>query len=264
MAFDDAVQRVYSDDGKGDGVLTKQGLEQLSQWSDGRWFRQKIPPMGLAILDSVVEPCRASLVASRRELEALADEMYEIIDVESRKPRWLRKSVRERPELVHALDGESNSLRWLPLAMFAPAIESMLAKLDETTQQRDAIVTVIALHRLHRQSGAWPNSSLFSCLKFLWTSSTASRCAIELKTARPCCIRSEVTASMIKANRLKIDSRSHTPMKVTGSCGHRFGNTRLAKTEAKQPSAPSCREAEPTAFRSAVCDRQTSTSQPLR
>ena len=153
MMFADAVQRMYSDDGKGDGFLTKQGINILDMYEP--LFQTEPTP---SHYDGFLDPLRASLVASRRELELLADKFFDFIDAESHKPRWLRRSVLDEPELSELFSAGPKRLRWRPLSLLAPASDGLVTAYDVAIQKRDAVVTIIALYRFQGKHEAWPNS----------------------------------------------------------------------------------------------------------
>jgi hypothetical protein len=135
--FLDMTQRVYSDDGKGDGHMTLEGTKLVL-----------VPLPGLV---TVV------LAESRKEAIGNFDEHFE------RFLRLVRMPIWERGDAVDQLDIEWNEYaasRYLqakhPLETLNPFWPRMLFAVDRPNTERDAAITVIALHRYRLAHRSFP------------------------------------------------------------------------------------------------------------
>lgn len=149
----DTVQRIYSDNGRGNGYLTQEGWKFLMSLAssappDDHWiFRYATTgPMGLALAD-------------RAETEAIFDEILTLMEAEAAKPYW--QQARPSPATIRLDDlhqSHTSRLRYLPVVLLAPAVEAMTRAAEMTTQERDATLVALALTLYHRRHGEWPRS----------------------------------------------------------------------------------------------------------
>ncbi|MCA9102127.1 MAG: hypothetical protein KDA63_13280, partial [Planctomycetales bacterium] len=154
----DTLQRVYSDDGKGGGHVTRQGWKTLEIWMPrgqrDLWKQSSLPAATLAWL---AEPLDASRYADRREMTEAVAKLFDEAAELSKLSRWQRgESLNDATLLAETVDCNPSDPRWRLLWLIAPPFESMLNAVDQAKQQREAVLTVIALQRYRLEHGEWP------------------------------------------------------------------------------------------------------------
>jgi len=150
--FLDFVKRVYSDDGRGNGTFTVAGLIQcFNGFKDDTakdWGRSFL------LLDALC------LFPSREELCHKRDEMAKILGEPGKLPLWKR----DRQAISRARQKLFSSFfeRWRfkifksELAFYFYYCDPLKAEL--ATQERDAILVVIALEKYRRRFEGWPRN----------------------------------------------------------------------------------------------------------
>lgn len=172
----DLFQRVFTDDGAGDGRITPYGAALLATWdrtwpglnalansvSDVRaddsaatvtyptWY-QRLSSEALASL-------LATQVGTRLENQSVDDEYFELAEQLAATPAWQRD-----PQVVEEYDDRLastplNRLKYLPAILFMGAISPYLDSIDRMEMHRDAALIALAAHLHHRTTGAWPES----------------------------------------------------------------------------------------------------------
>lgn len=149
--FHDLLQRTYSDDGQGDGRLTAAGFLAL-QGSD-----QYTPGPRMPLVHAPLLPLYGLLAPSRCQLADAYESIIGEAERESRTPLWER-GPSKIPEAVARLEQSPlGQHRYFLVIMLAPAFEHTIASVESTSQNRDAVLTIIALERWRRHhDGAWP------------------------------------------------------------------------------------------------------------
>ncbi|HEX7377927.1 MAG TPA: hypothetical protein VF278_12480, partial [Pirellulales bacterium] len=146
MMIDDVLQRVFSDNGAGDGRLTSAGLDFLE-------FNESPNSVREAWL---LGPVVSVLVAGRRETHDLAAQWFDHAEAEHRQPLWKWGPSSFEAELKSIAGGFPSRLRYLPLVLLMPAVESAFLVREIRTQEQDAVLTAIALELYHRRAKKWP------------------------------------------------------------------------------------------------------------
>ncbi len=142
--FLDLVQRIYSDDGQGDGRVTPEGLRMLS--SLGRDY-------------TVVAPGVAALVADRAETEKFYRELIEEGQFVRQGPPWTWNSEEIRradQRFDAAATGPRARMKYMLPLQLMPSIFAAIEASEAAITYRDAIETAIALELYRRRNGAWP------------------------------------------------------------------------------------------------------------
>ena len=106
LMFLDMCQRAYSDNGRGDGVLTREGLEvfaQLQGLNNVRETRLEEPAFGAAV---------AALAPSRRTMTELVAEYSDRIEREFHRPLWQWTDASLVRELRERQDSEIDRIRY--------------------------------------------------------------------------------------------------------------------------------------------------------
>ncbi len=151
--FEDLVQRVYSDNGRGNGYVTIEGLR--SEVGDLYWSSELSAddPAGMVAI--------LLFSASRRNILSMHDDYMDQFETIAGQRPWARgKSV---TELVDEKFRQMNDdlfakTRYLLLNNILSALDRASSAFDMADARRDAAITVIALHRYQRTHGSFPES----------------------------------------------------------------------------------------------------------
>ncbi|MFG0253144.1 MAG: HAAS signaling domain-containing protein [Phycisphaerales bacterium JB038] len=147
--FHDMLQRLYTDDGAGNGRLTAEGVEMLEsivgiyEWDDP--------------LAAVGGPVLAVLVADRKEMARKHAEIFALAEAELHLPYYQRlqcSAMDQRLEEIN--DSPTLRLRYILIATLMPAIGKAAFYTDMIAQKRDGLLIGIALERYRRERGAYP------------------------------------------------------------------------------------------------------------
>jgi len=151
--FSDYVQRIFSDDGQGDGHVTLKGIEVMksvfSAWDGGYLYSDEVSPLEILLFS-----------ASREDIVAKHNEYMDRIEANARIRLWERKtSVKKIDSETNALSGNKTSqARYLLLKQMLPAMGKVVHELDMADARRDATIIGIALHRYRLAHGSFPDS----------------------------------------------------------------------------------------------------------
>ncbi len=158
LLFKDIVQRVFTDDGDGGGILTDEGVEYIGALSGLPSWLHIEQDNPLASMETV-GPLASLTLADRRETV----EMYEALfnDLESRfqQPLWNYKGFDFESELKRRAHTTIDPHRYYYLiTLLIPAADFAHAIPEYSTQRRDASLAAIALTLHKRNRGDWPTS----------------------------------------------------------------------------------------------------------
>lgn len=152
----DFYQRIYTDDGDGDGHLSREAPRYLKlldvQWSS--MFGQN----GGELMHVLGEPALSAVMMSRRPMTELTEQMFDRLESETARPLWQWQPSNVDDQLLRWRASRLDTLRYLPIVMLLPAIEQAAIVGERATQQRDATLVALALEMYHRQHGAWPQN----------------------------------------------------------------------------------------------------------
>jgi hypothetical protein len=152
-AFDDTLQRCYTDDGRGDGLPTAE-LMWTCRVGPGDFVLR--PPFGSET--KAAAPVMSILLASRHEVNAQFRDWMARAESEAQVPLWERGPS----EVEHALQQLHSSplqkLRYYPISLLFPSYSRCEELFERTRQARDATLVAIALELYRRHTGAWPDS----------------------------------------------------------------------------------------------------------
>jgi hypothetical protein len=154
LMIEDSLQWIYSDNGRGDGVLTADGFKLLLDRA-GFLPLERINSDQAFLRDPKVWPALALLVPSRRQMSQMATERYERFERGFNRPLWLWT----RSDVL----AEKNRLWLTPISRIFDStllgthlVPTTFLASEIVTQQRDATLVALALMLYHRQHGVWP------------------------------------------------------------------------------------------------------------
>ena len=157
----DVIQRIYTDDGKGDGRITPVGLEILDHLAS-MWFvnfGDQEPWLMDGILKSRIigGPLSMMLIASRKEMTEKFDELMEDVDANFDTPMWENRSaIKDVEEL---LGSDSDKRKFRLLLELAPAYQQIRFAMERVKGNQNGMIIAIAAHRYRLKYGDWPETA---------------------------------------------------------------------------------------------------------
>jgi hypothetical protein len=145
--FHDLMQRLYTDDGEGDGRITARGLQSLGAISAGS-------PAHTGPL----APALGLVVAGRREMTNEYLRWFAMAEAEFSKPLWRRDTEMLDRERQRLTSSRVYTARYLPVALILPPLSRLGVEPELVTQERDAVGVAIGLELYRRRAGYWPTS----------------------------------------------------------------------------------------------------------
>ena len=148
--FEDTLQRMFTDDGNGDGRLTPAGLRFLQQLSSSPPFERvmdssaTLHALGPAIM--TVAPGRKATLVEWKKAFAAAEE-YE------QTPIWEWET---NPDTSFTAHMHQSNLSNPVIVTLMPAFGSVIVKSDRTQQTREAAMVVVAIERYRLANRVWP------------------------------------------------------------------------------------------------------------
>lgn len=152
LYFADMIQRIYSDDGKGDGHITAQGLRDLVTL-----FQEDMPAP--TVLSTPLGPLAGAVVAGRAEMTRAFDEYFTLLERDAQLRMWeydRRSGVEAAIE-----DLKSDPLRrarYMPIVVLMPALGHAAKTAEGANQLTDATLAGLALELYRREHGEYPAS----------------------------------------------------------------------------------------------------------
>ncbi len=155
MMFEDVVQHIYTDDGKGDGRLTIEGLRLMSGIGGG------LGSNGLATVDggfvtALITPAVGTIMPSRRETLAYHDRLMTMFEAEARLPLWEAEESRADKEIEQASDHPLSVMRQGLPRLLMPAVGKVHQQAEKTIARRDGLLVAVALKIHHLRYHEWP------------------------------------------------------------------------------------------------------------
>lgn len=150
LGFEDVVQRIFTDDGNGDGRLTTKGVEAFKFLSTGLG--------GESADDALVRAAGPLLMAAggtRRTTLSMHDDLVAMVREQAAIPLWLRENRADK-RIAQLRRGAFVPHGSSLVAILFPSVESMLASFDTVELMRDATDAAIALELYKRSTGDWP------------------------------------------------------------------------------------------------------------
>lgn len=151
--LDDFIQRLYSDDGHGDGHVTYQGVRMFAGGD--------IPGASdKGVMASAGLPLAYLMMASRREMQEQADHLYDMSQKYADQPLW--KQLREEPQAVRTVremkaSFASRTKFWM-LMILMPGLERAGVVGQQAVAVNEALQVAIGLELYRREHGRYPQT----------------------------------------------------------------------------------------------------------
>ena len=165
LLFEDAVQRLYSDDGQGDGWFVPTGAQlqlfEMARSASGGLGIARPDPRVFATFVAALRPIGAFSVAGRKEAVARCGEVVQAIEAApTTSPREAEAALDDIDERFD-LSGKDprNAARWFLQWVFMPASGKAAVNFAVDRASREMACVAIAAELFHRQTGRWPASA---------------------------------------------------------------------------------------------------------
>jgi hypothetical protein len=151
--FMDMLQRMYTDDGRGDGHLAPDfSLFMIESGGAGPQ-----PHSGIQrVISSALMAPASVVVAGRREMQQKYDELMSMVEAEAEVPLWERDESAVDLELERMSNSLLEKSRYIMLVLLMPSLSNAARMGELATMERDATLAAVALTLHHRQNGGWP------------------------------------------------------------------------------------------------------------
>ena len=161
FSFCDVVQRLYTDDGHGDGRITDEGLRAFTAFGNqpdidkSTGLKDWRMQFGDLAIDAVA-PASLYIMASRGEIVAMYERFIGQQEATLDQPLW----EIEPNAMEQELEGWSTieRTRYLPITLLFPALSSIRLTIEAGRGMRDGVLVGIALELYHREHVAWPKT----------------------------------------------------------------------------------------------------------
>ncbi|MBQ72872.1 MAG: hypothetical protein CMJ67_08200, partial [Planctomycetaceae bacterium] len=156
LFFEDLSQRIYTDDGDGDGRLTLQGIQAVNGLGVGGGSQE------FSVLQFLATPMVSRLVLSRSEALAYWNQLFDAYAVAARSPAWeIDRSSISMIGGEHLGDLGANpmsSMRYFPLPLVVASIDQAILVGHVSRANRDLAVAALGVEAARRRLGDWPTS----------------------------------------------------------------------------------------------------------
>lgn len=158
--FEDVLQRTYTDDGRGDGRLTPQGIRSLSEIVDFYPFDPSSDPLRIThnAAGRLTGPVAMATYGSRAELRDMHDRLISHAEAMLLESPASPAQQKHRVELTKALENLHGSPRYWMAFLMAPALSASVDSAHRAQAHTNATLTTIALHIHHQRTGQWPDT----------------------------------------------------------------------------------------------------------
>ncbi len=148
MFFEDTVQRLYSLDSDGNGVMVSGAFEELMNL-EGR------VPDTTGVANTLVGPVAAAVMADRKTALAFYHSAVDEVVAWSDQPTWARGTYIDP---VESLDNPLSRARHMLASLIMPALTNAVRQGEQAEFARDTALVVIAATLHERREGRLPSS----------------------------------------------------------------------------------------------------------
>ncbi|HEX5471420.1 MAG TPA: hypothetical protein VFW73_06015, partial [Lacipirellulaceae bacterium] len=162
-SFYDTVQRIYTDDGNGDGrialqVNRDQNIFELlaSVMSDGQ---AKASAFSHGVFALLTLPAANMVVASRKDMTDAYNKVTDQALSRLATPYWKRSNDQSlNKEVQSYADGTIGRYRYLLVSLLTPSYDSLLRGATVCDADRDGVFIGLGLELYHREHHQWPKT----------------------------------------------------------------------------------------------------------
>ena len=149
---------MYTDDGNGGGHLTSPGMHEMTDVSDELAGFRAGPqqPWLLQLGVSFAGAGMSVIMADRREMSEMYNRLIDEMELDRRRPMWEWDESIIDKHLQALSSSPIEKVRYMPILLLLPAVDSAFVAAERATQERDAATVAIALELYRRRHGDWP------------------------------------------------------------------------------------------------------------
>jgi len=155
--FLDFIQRTYSDDGNGNGILMLEGFESFNHNMPGNTGIGTMP----SVVQALLAPIIGSVAMDRKEaisrFDAMISEVRMIADQDPWAIDWSTYD-RMEGEMTPRGNGFLDTLSSFPFTILMANHRPILERYFLCHARRDQVRVILALTRYHRANGNWPDT----------------------------------------------------------------------------------------------------------
>ena len=157
----DLIQKIYSDDGHGDGRLTDEGLQLFQTLPlyglEPEAAAEYHPPLSNKILSGLLGPTAMAATASRRELTERYDQWMHEMERLMTAPDWQCAQNEIEAEVDELHRSVLGRVRYGLITTLMPAMLGAGRPAAIHDAQRDGLLVAIALELYRREHGGYPD-----------------------------------------------------------------------------------------------------------
>lgn len=154
----DIVQRIYTNDGQGDGRLTWEGIKQLQYYGLVLGTTRDYRPNWGGHLEMAIGPASLVVTANRKELIREYDSLMDRSEANLHRPMREADWRPYNDRIVEIRQSPAERMRFTVLMMLAPALQGVQQSAERLLGQRDGLLAGIALEIHRRRHGGYPAS----------------------------------------------------------------------------------------------------------
>ena len=151
--FEDTIQRIYTDDGHGNGHITATGIRNLENMLgivESGLYQDTPAPFA---------PIAAAIIANRKDMMAKYNQLMAETQYAATLPMWEYDQRNDADSELNMLEANPiTRTRYLPITILMPAPSQAQQVTEKVTQERDGLLTGIALELYKREHGRYPDS----------------------------------------------------------------------------------------------------------
>lgn len=156
LMAEDTIQRSFTDDGSGNGRLTRDGVFLLMQQRVGHAKHNQEDAITELTIQTAL-PAVGTLVASRREILARIEEILNRIEQQGDSPQWTWKGRSPiNPLVEQANQSKLTLLQYFPAYALTSGMDRLPFTRELYAQHRDAAFYAIAIELFRREHGVYP------------------------------------------------------------------------------------------------------------
>jgi hypothetical protein len=168
MCFHDSMQRIYTDDGHGDGRLAlnvskEQNFFELlnavtaSLGASPHATPPHATPLSNSGLAMLAMPVTNMVVASRSEMTEMYERLTDRAQQRLETPLWEPADSPTIDDEIRAMQtGPLSKMRYLFVNLLFPGYDALRSRYTMSQGERDGVLIGLALELYHREHGKWP------------------------------------------------------------------------------------------------------------
>lgn len=155
LMMHDTCQRLYSDNGRGDGVLTREGQRRFAADMGYPALEQLGGTPGSSTLPALGLP---EVTAGRAATLSMWDRLYDRVQAACDSPDWHAQCERIDAEEGREHASVYTKVRYPLVGLLTPALTRFVRQFHEASMRRDAAVMAMGAELHRRRHGAYPAS----------------------------------------------------------------------------------------------------------